>query len=491
MHKSFDRFVAGVFVVIFLCSAGGALAQSIESIPADIQALIEKNPESLTEEEKAKIAPLLHPSLGQPPADADTPGAINCFDHYKFGSVQVDVSPTLSSTVSGATLGFTGTVKNDNDYPIVAGEVYAKIFLKKNQDDALTHQNGYALVDQFVVKDDLSLKAKGEQELSFTWKVPNAAEAGDYQIAFYYNSAKRYNLLGLSFTDDVTGNTADFSVKGNIGTAVAFDKNVVTLNKNIYRFAAFPPHFTKDEPVTAEVKLVNPKDKDVAVAVTWKLYAWDGLREEARQDIKQEVILLKAKEVKTLAYVAKPINASVSYLVAEVKDRDTKSLLDIRFVRDGIEETRINFPSIETYPLKAGEVAKLFSCVHSTNQPVVKENTLSLILRDESGKVIHHYQYQGDVTGEMMGLADTFTPDKTYANFTLTATLERGGQLMEEVVQKYDCEKIDASLCSKSKVSSIAESKKDIAKRVGIAIIVGLTMIGLLLVGIKKRRGTR
>lgn len=475
--------------VLFVSTGGVVLAQSASTLPDEIQTLIQKDPNTLTEEEKQKMTPFFHPSLAQSPVNANTPGAINCFDHYRFGSVQVDVSPTLASTVPGTTLGFTGKIKNDNEYPIVAGEVYAKIFLKKQQDDALTHQNGYALVDQFVVKDDIVLRAQGEQEVSFTWQVPNTAEAGDYQIAFYFNSAKRYNLLGLSFTDDVTGNTADFSVKGATGTAVTFDKNAVTLNKSQYRFAAFPPHFTKDEPVTAEVKLVNPKDQDVAVAVTWKLYMWDGLREEARQDMKQEVILVKAKETKTLSYAVKPINSSVSYLVAEVKDRDTKSLLDIRFVRDGIEETRINFPSIETYPLKTGEEAKLFSCVHSTNQPVVNGNTLLLTLRDEVGNVIRNYQYQGDITGDMMGLADSFTPDKTYANFTLTATLERGGKLIEEVVQKYDCEKIDASLCPKnSSEQSTLHDKKDRTKSIAIAFVIGLTIIGFVLILVKKRR---
>ena len=170
-----------LFGAILVSTAGLALAQSAE-LPMDIQTLLKKDPATLTDEEKTKILPLLQPSLVQPAVEANTPGAINCFDHYRFGSVQVDVSPTLGSTVPGATLGFAGKLKNDNDYPIVAGQVYAKIFLKKVQNDDLTHQNGYSLVDQFVVESDLSLPAKGEQDLSFAWMVPTAAEAGDTGI---------------------------------------------------------------------------------------------------------------------------------------------------------------------------------------------------------------------------------------------------------------------------------------------------------------------
>ena len=37
----------------------------------------------------------------------------------------------------------------------------------------------------------------------FTWQVPAFAETGDYQVATYFLSDKKFNLLGLSFTDDV------------------------------------------------------------------------------------------------------------------------------------------------------------------------------------------------------------------------------------------------------------------------------------------------
>lgn len=460
--------------------------QSTETppIPADIRALLEKGPENLTEQEKEKVSSILRPLISQGVAQttetANTPGAINCFDYYHFGSVQVDVSPTLAATVPGATMGFMGQIKNANDYPIVAGEVYAKIFFKKTKDDTLTHQNGYALIDQFVVKDNLSLSAKGEQELSFTWDVPYAAETGDYQIAFYFTSAKRYNLLGLSFTDDVTGNIAPFSVLGSTDTAISFDKNAVKLNGNPYAFAAFPPHFTEDEKVKAEVKLTNPKNETILVPVSWKLYAWDGLREEALRDMYEEVVVLKPKETKTLTHLVPAINAAVSYLVVKAEHQGMQSLLDIRFVRDGIEETRINFPSITTYPLKAGEESTVFSCVHSTNQPVVKDNILKLTLRDEHDKIIHTYTYTGDITGAMMGVKDTFKPAKTYANFSLTASLERDGRILEAVTEKYSCQEIDPTLCPKTIVETISDTV--IGKRTSLLIALTLVLfLGLLL----------
>ncbi len=485
MKRSVLVFLAMlVFTPPVVVSAQTNQSTETPPIPADIRALLEKGPENLTEQEKEKVSSTLRPLISQGVAQttetANTPGAINCFDYYHFGSVQVDVSPTLAATVPGATMGFMGWIKNTNDYPIVAGEVYAKIFFKKTQDDVLTHQNGYALIDQFAVKDNLSLAAKGEQELSFTWDVPYAAETGDYQIAFYFASAKRYNLLGLSFTDDVNGNTADFSILGSTDVAVSFDKNAVKLNGNPYAFAAFPPHFTEDEKVKAEVKLTNPKNETILVPVSWKLYAWDGLREEALRDLSEEVVTLKPKETKILSHLVPAINASVSYLVVEAKDQDMKSLLDIRFVRDGIEETRINFPSITTYPLKEGEEATVFSCAHSTNQPIVKGNILKLTLRDESDQIIHAYRYQGDITGDMMGVQDVFTPGKTYTTFSLTASLERDGQILEAVTQKYRCQDIDKALCPKTVAGSIQDIV--IGKRTSLLIALTLSLfLGLVI----------
>jgi hypothetical protein len=44
-------------------------------------------------------------------------GNVACFDHYRFGSVVVNLAPTIKDTVSGAELGFQGNIVNENDYP--------------------------------------------------------------------------------------------------------------------------------------------------------------------------------------------------------------------------------------------------------------------------------------------------------------------------------------------------------------------------------------
>jgi len=420
-------------------------------------------------------------------------GQVDCFDYYHFGSVQVDLSPTLNQTVPGATLNFQGTIKNENAYPIVDGSVYVKIFHVIDEDESLTHRDGYPIVDQFFLPQSFNISAHGDHAASFDWLVPVNASGGEYYAAFFFQSAKRYNLLGLSFTDDVVGNQAPFTVTNpNASQKVLVNKHTVTLNDQEHSFVGFPRHFPGDKDMTAQVNIENPKNESAAVMIEWKLYAWDGLREETLSDTQSQIIELKAGEKKTLSYTIPPMSISVPYLIFRMHDGFSSSFLNIRFVRDDVIETRINFPSVQAYPLKAGQETSVFSCVHSTNLSVVKDNMLTLTLRDEENNVIHSYIYRGDITSAMMGVADTFRPSQNYANFSLTATLERDGALIEEVTQQYRCQDIDPNLCPQLGQTSLVDESMNMMSRVGFIIVGVIVCFGFLVIFVvswKRRRG--
>ena len=450
----------------------------------------------LTPEQKKQVSDYMRSRITVTASDPaskakqpDTPSGLTaCFDYYHFGSVQVDLTPSVTSAVPGIPITFTGSLMNDNSYPVVDGSVYVKIF-KKGGDASNTNQDGYSVVDQFFAKENISLPAKGEQPISFDWKIPAFTETGDYEVAAYFMTGKRFNLLGLPFTDDVTGNTANFSITSGESTGVSFDKNQVTLNGTPFHFAAFPPHFTKDESVTAEVSLKNTTDKPQTVNVSWVLSNWAGERAENKIDQKSESITLKAGETKVLSYETTKATGSVSFLNVTATYQDTKSVLNIRYVRDGFDETRLNFPSITEYPLTAGKQDILFSCLHSTNAPIVKDGELTLTLKDQSGNVIHTYDYQGNVTGSMMGVKDTFTPDKTYTDFTLTATLKNQGKVVEEYTDTYKCQDIDPKLCPKEVAGLPGMGGQGSAGSKGVSYLIVAVLLALLgLLGWKIRK---
>jgi len=208
------------------------------------------------------------------PAKAQIPGTVKCFDYYKFGSVQVQIESSVLSIDPGLPLTLTGKIINQNNYPIVDGSVYVKVFRKSTSTSV--QANGYDLVDQFFAQDDISLDANQSKDIKFEWKVPANAVLGDYQIATFFTSAKKFNLLGLTFTDDIVGNTANFSVKGNNTATVTFDKNTVTLNNASLKFAAFLQRFKKDQSVIVSANLQNHTMTAEDIPVTWTLYSWDA-----------------------------------------------------------------------------------------------------------------------------------------------------------------------------------------------------------------------
>ena len=417
-------------------------------------------------------------------AQSETTGNVSCFDYYRFGSVQADIETNLSQTVPGADISFKGKLKNDNDYPVINGTLYIKVF--QRTESTFSVGDGNTLVDQFPLKETFTIPAKGEKEASFSWHVPENIAGGDYYIATFFATEGRYNLSGLSFTDDVIGNSVSFSVTSDPKNSLLLDKTKTTLNGQNHHFAAFPLHFSKEDTVEAKTTLTNQGDTKQVIRLTWEEYVWDAMRVENQRNKKYELIEVDAKSSKEVSYQVKPQNASVSYLVVTAEDQYAKSIQDIRFVRDGIEETRINFPSLTSFPLKSGEQNALFACAHSTNLPVVKDNILTLTLRDEDQNIIHTYKYQGDISGAMGGWKDDFTPTKDYNKVFLTATLQRNNQVVEEVTIPYDCEMIDQNLCTNTTLSNILPGKK-----LGIILVSLLSLIALLAIVLNKMKHTK
>ena len=392
------------------------------------------------------LAQDLPPSaLGQPIAAAPV-GTVNCFDYYHFGSVQVDVTPSVASAVSGVPLTFTGTIKNANPYPVVDGAVYVKIFRERGSGEK--DANGPDVVDQFYAAEGLTVPANGELPISIQWNIPSYAVSGEYKVATFFTVSRKFNLLGLPFTDDVVGNTASFKVAGELKSGVSFKKDAVTVAGEKYYFAAFPPRTSATDPVTVEATLTNPTGESVTVPVTWSLYHWSQNDQANFITSKTEQVTIAAGKTAKVSFVVDDANHPVYLLQGVAKWHDSSSIINVRFVREGKDQLRINYPSLMSYPLTEGQESTLFSCLHNAGESAsVPNGRLELSLLDPNGKVIRTYTYTGDVTGAMMGVAEKFIPDKTYGTFTLDAKLYQGDALVDQSSVTYDCQKLDPSAC--------------------------------------------
>ena len=182
--------------------------------------------------------------------------------------------------------------------------------------------------------------------------------------------------------------------------------------------------------------------------VTWSLYHWSQNDQANFITSKTEQVTVAAGKTAKVSFVVDDANHPVYLLQGVAKWHNSSSIINVRFVRDGKDQLRINFPSVMSYPLQSGAPATLFSCLHNAGESAsVPGGRLELSLLDQDGKVIHSYTYTGDVTGAMMGVADNFTPDKTYGTFTLDAKLYEGEKLVDQSSVTYDCENLDPSLC--------------------------------------------
>jgi hypothetical protein len=402
---------------------------------------------------------------------------LNCFDYYTFGSVSADLVPQVATTTSGASITFTGDVVNENPYPILDGTLYVKIFRRNSE--TFENGDGNEVVDQFVVEDNITLATKGAFPLTYSWQVPRFLPAGEYYAAHFFTSADRYSLLGLTFTDDVVGNIAPFSVihAEDVAPVAHLSKPDTTLNGRNHNFAAFPMHFEAGETVTIETVIKNPTSEAKTLPLQWNQYSWDAMHEDNLRHTKTEAITLAPRETKTLSYEVQRQPEGVVYVVATTEDQDVKSILNVRFVRDGIEETRLNFPGLSSFPLVKDAEATLFTCAHSTADPV-DGNVITLTLKDRAGATIHQYQYEGNIIGAMSGFGDTFTPLENINYATLTATLTRSGVTIEETTFVYDCEAIDPASCLPE---SATASFTDFLTKYAMPLILTLAV---LLVGI-------
>jgi len=161
----------------------------------------------------------------------------DCFDYYTFNSVSLGLSADLDTILAGSPFVVSGTITNENTYPLVDGQVYAKVFRKVTDEEFGAQGND--LVAFFKVEDNVVLAGKKSRALTASWNTPYYATPGDYQMVFFVTTGKRFNHLGLSFTDDIVGYPVDFSVTqdGEL-RALRASKNNVTLNEEPYYFAA-------------------------------------------------------------------------------------------------------------------------------------------------------------------------------------------------------------------------------------------------------------
>lgn len=392
------------------------------------------------------------PPEAQVTAPTPPTGLTSCFDVYRFGSVVTSLSPSLSTIAQDATVVFKGTVQNQNAYPIDDVTLYIKIF-----HDRTTGQkniNGPDVVDWFPAVEHFTLKAGETKSISFSWHVPPDAQPGTYEAASYVSSSHRFELSGLSFTDDITGSMTRFTVVGADAGAVRFDKSAVSVNRNPFYFAAFPPMISSSTPlVPVSAVIENTKKTTATVSVHWQVYYWDALQQSHLLEDSTQSVTLQPNATTSVTYTVKDTNHSTYYVLVTLTDQyGSKSVIGVRYGHDREpDDTRFNFVGISAFPAVSGK-GEAIACIHSTTGGIVPDSKVVITATTNEflpflSRTIAHASWTGSLSGDIYALAAPFTGSAS--SFTLTAQLYQAGTLVDTVSLPYQCADLETS-CSMS-----------------------------------------
>ena len=361
-------------------------------------------------------------------------------DYYKFGSVKVDIQSERAYYAPGDKIRFSGTVANANFYPIINGEVYARIF-QENETNA--QENGDYVIDEFFVLENINLMPNEKKNINFNWNIPPSAFKGNYKLASFFTVDKKYNLSGLSFTSNVHANFCTFEIKGNNQNRIVFDRNSAKFNNEQYLFRSYIPQITSKDKAEISIPLNNTYNISKDIRITYDLYSWDALSEENKIQSDSQDIVIGANSYRTIKYLLDEIDSSVYLLKITAVSETDKSIVDIRFGVDDIPLPRINYAGITKFPIQKGEKAKAFVCFHNTNDSVFN-GKINLELKDKEGNIIVSKEYQGNITGDVMVETVDIEANKNLNLLTLESKLsDKNGKVIDSFSGIYDISKLD------------------------------------------------
>ena len=315
---------------------------------------------------------------------------VDCFDYYKFQSVQVNVGPNKSAFTAGEDVDFSGKIENENRYPVFNGYLYVRI-AEKNP--AYIHE-GHNIVDEFIALGPISVDASSSAPVSFSWKIPENLKSGEYTANYFFSVNKKMNLGGLPFTNEIIVGFADFSIASTKTGNVSFVKSSTKVNEAKYNHIGNWPLISPDGKAVVSQVIQNTLKQDINTEISYNLYYWDSLDPKDLISTKKESLTLKAGESKTLTYEISKVELSAYYLQIVAKNENgTKSIVNMRITSD-IAKPRINYFGLDNFPIQKGATTTLYSCFHNTSN-ISASGTTVLIAKDKVGREISRVEYSG------------------------------------------------------------------------------------------------
>jgi len=421
---------------------------------------------------------------GLDPSGVKSGELTNCFDTYKFGTEGLSIYADTEANDYKASdlIEVLGSIVNKNSYPIIDLTVRARVL--RSHPNPVQQRALYTTVDDFIVLDNINLKSNQTYLFNYSYNISNNAPTGDYIIQYYVYNQNRFNLSGLSFTEDIIAGVTEFSIEGK-AEHVYLDKTNITVDGQINDTRAFITKHEKGKDIPIRLPLVNPTGEDQNVRISYKLYKWDEISENNFIEEQIQEKLVNANNKIDLEYIVKDNEYPVYYLVItaipigeRITDINKKqTMAHIRYLVEDNNRPRVNWVGLDKNPFEGGEIAML-TCVHNTvfatDEGPVKAQSIA---RDEKGRELSKIEYEGIMPSAISGIKNKLNTDKRFNLVSIETNLyNSSNELVDNIITEYKCDDISPELC-------LAESKSNILNRRNILVIclIILSIIGIVI----------
>lgn len=464
MKKLYTQKICAVFFMVTIMFPSAIFAQTPDSsLDNEEESLLENNinddevqdESDLTEEQIAEFQALFAQQEATIAQNAKEGEIVSCFDYYSFGSLDINLTQNYNVYNAGDPIVIRGTITNNNPYPLVGLDIKAR--LVKDIPESDYFRSEIIVLEDFDIAQNINIGGGKKYDIAYSHILPLNAPTGEYQMYFYAVEQDRYNISGLSFTNDIVGSQISFDVKGNERDNIYLDQTQIMVGEQPYNVMGAMNQYSTDTSIPVSIPIYNPSTESKDMTITYNLYSWDSANSKNLIDTKTEQVTVESQSEKLLTYTLDKGTLPVYYLSIESKPTNqtkdesvfkeiTKS--NIRFMVQETSLPRLNFSTINRYPLKKGEEASIVTCFNNTGEGEAPYAKIETKLKDSKGRVLAQSIYEGIISPDITAIRKTFNPKYDSNEFTLSTIMyDQNNKIIDQVDKVYSCSDIDPDLC--------------------------------------------
>lgn len=356
-----------------------------------------------------------------------------CSDYYKFGSIEMSINLNKNTNFSpNDQMEIRGQMKNNNGYPIIAGNVVVQIFQKGGKSDYL--------MDEFIVSNDknqpidFAISQNGTRDFVAKYQAPLWG-TGKYYIraSFVWNNKRVISQSApLNFDFVASNDDSKYLIEG---------LKIKVNGEDFYNdsYIEYNP-VEKMNQFNVEYSLVNPLNNNAEISVAYKIYKSNYFDIKNVVASSEDKISLKANEVKKISKNFSSLDSGMYTLEIMAGGQGIKTISRYNIMVGGAGiGARINFATINNFPIIPKSPAFGLVCYNSYSEKYPFDGKLTLKLRDSSNNIVFSTS-TSQFSTQNIALKNDFSLDKKYSKLWLDITLvTKDGYTVDQMTLEYNC----------------------------------------------------